>query len=502
MAVQLINKKFSFLQFGFDTNTVATCGCDNCYLPVLEDADIAFQVLLKTTTALEATNIMLLTEDKFNLCLLNNATVTDSSTFNAAIKHNYVAENIHFARHQISPTEIVLYWPHGIFDLVSFVLIEEVFRLGIKIEITTGVFIEFPSNRLYRTDDKCFTSRLTYSCDEDSYGFVYCNVDYPNSVRLPFHLTKPNWNDDENIYVRSDGSIKITKSVTQKEYECFTDWLNEDFHEKFKIALSHDDVQVNAAKYTGGIRKNGKYEPNYEETNMENLAPASFKVFATPYLVKNDNCQVCEPFISNTCGIINSLIGLTTDDPGTTWNTTISSCTFSNVLVAGANQTVDILIREGGTTGAFVSSGIITFDYTGVLTSTPNPFVISNIPDAWLSVEIKAINTCGTLYVVTRNNPTNCNAPTNLVLVSNVPSTVNNNNNDITLHFTPASGITMYNFELEDTIAASIIFTGNIAQNGNPSTIFLANLAPSNYQYRIRSICGGGIYSAFISINL
>jgi hypothetical protein len=501
MAVQLINNKYSFLQFGFDTNTLATCGCDNCYLPIIQDEDIAFQVMLKTTTSLEATDLMLLDEDKFNLCLLENSTITNNATFNAAIKHNYLTDNIHFSRHQISPTEIILYWPHGIFYLTTHILLEEVFRLGLIIETGANQFIELPSNRLYRTDNKCYTSRIEYSCEENSYDFIYCNIDFKNKVRLPFYLSKPNWNDDETIYVRSDGSIKVTKSVTQKEYEGATDWMNEDFHEKFKIALSHDEVNVYSEKYTGGIRKNGKYEPNYEDTTMENLAPASFKVFATPYLVRNDNCEVCEDFVSETCGVVNGFDGLSSDNQDNTWKTTIASFTFSNTLVPGANQTIDILIRESGTTNAYISVGTVTVNHLGVLTSTPNPFVIDNIPDAWGGVQIKTVNSCGPEFIKILNSPNNCQDPTNLVLISSVPSTINNNNLDITLNFTPAAGITQYNFELEDLIGQTIVFNGNISQNGNPSTIFLANITPSDYQYRIRSICGGGIFSGFISIN-
>lgn len=62
-----------------------------------------------------------------------------------------------------------------------------------------------------------------------------------------------------------------------------------------------------------------------------------------------------------------------------------------------SSQTVAISYREGGTAGAFTSSGNITFSSTGAIVGTPNPFVIAAIDDAWGSIEIKAVNSCNSV---------------------------------------------------------------------------------------------------------
>jgi len=86
------------------------------------------------------------------------------------------------------------------------------------------------------------------------------------------------------------------------------------------------------------------------------------------------------------------------------WLININTVTW--VVPPTGTQPVDISYREGGSTGYFTSAGTITFNPDGTINGTPNPFQITGISDAWLSVEVQSVNTCNGVDVLkTFNKP-------------------------------------------------------------------------------------------------
>jgi hypothetical protein len=152
------------------------------------------------------------------------------------------------------------------------------------------------SNSVRVTDDTIFTTQVAYRSYEDSNGFNYCVDDtIPNVARVSFYLKKmPQFPSEESVYQKSNGAITYLKSVTKKEYSCVTDYLDAPTHEKLNVALSSDSCMVVGDTYSGGIVKNGAYEIDpLDITGDIDIAQAKFKVFATPYNVRNNNCGTC-----------------------------------------------------------------------------------------------------------------------------------------------------------------------------------------------------------------
>ena len=86
------------------------------------------------------------------------------------------------------------------------------------------------------------------------------------------------------------------------------------------------------------------------------------------------------------------------------WQLNISSINWSTPPIT--DQTVDIAYREGGSTAYFTTDGSAVFKPDGTINGTPNPFVISDIDDAWASIEIRMINECNEIEVFqTFNKP-------------------------------------------------------------------------------------------------
>lgn len=84
------------------------------------------------------------------------------------------------------------------------------------------------------------------------------------------------------------------------------------------------------------------------------------------------------------------------------WILNITSITW--VVNPSVNQTVNISFRQGGTSGAFTSAGTATFDSSGNIVGTPNPFQITAISDAWTSIEVDTVNACNSTDVLTTFN--------------------------------------------------------------------------------------------------
>lgn len=84
------------------------------------------------------------------------------------------------------------------------------------------------------------------------------------------------------------------------------------------------------------------------------------------------------------------------------WQIKITSINWT--VAPSGNQTVDISYRQGGSSGAYTTSGTAVFDASGAIVGTPDPFIIGGIDDSWTSVEVKSVNECNSVDVSTTFN--------------------------------------------------------------------------------------------------
>lgn len=117
---------------------------------------------------------------------------------------------------------------------------------------------------------------------------------FVNRIRLPFYLSRPQYPDDRTIFRRADGTTKTLSAVVRKTYEGETDQLPEKIHERLKIALLHDTVNIEGDRYVGGVSVDGDYTIDWQRFLDFPLAKAEFRVQVTPFDFSNSNCQTCE----------------------------------------------------------------------------------------------------------------------------------------------------------------------------------------------------------------
>lgn len=117
---------------------------------------------------------------------------------------------------------------------------------------------------------------------------------FSNRIRLSFELKKAQFPEERNSFRKANGVTKTLSVVIRKTYQGNTDFWPEIWHQRFKIALAHDNVTVEGDRYLGAIAQDGDYTINWPDFLDYPTAPAEFKVEVTPFDATNSNCQTCE----------------------------------------------------------------------------------------------------------------------------------------------------------------------------------------------------------------
>lgn len=159
----------------------------------------------------------------------------------------------------------------------------------------TGTLLTAISNQFRFQESLDYTTFLRYENSNDFQSFTYCVPDQPtpNTVRLPMYLRAAAYPEEVSMYRKSDGTLKTTKEVVTKQYECKTDAMPEAYHDCLRVALMHSIVYMRGKRYEGQVRKNGNYAPEWEDNDFP-LAPVSFKLDITPFVLKINTCTECD----------------------------------------------------------------------------------------------------------------------------------------------------------------------------------------------------------------
>ncbi len=162
----------------------------------------------------------------------------------------------------------------------------------------------FETNCFEKICDPCFTSKISYKCNEDSFGFDYSEplydsegsrtIPFFNKIRLPFYLTEPQYPLTRNVFMKSDGSrLKLSARIANS-WELIVDYMPRYWHEKLIVALEHDTVLIDNINSclpvdTQFIQEK-EYKIDWQRFLNYPTAPASSQLMLTPYYNVNSNC--------------------------------------------------------------------------------------------------------------------------------------------------------------------------------------------------------------------
>lgn len=115
-----------------------------------------------------------------------------------------------------------------------------------------------------------------------------------NRVRLPFQTTRPQYPEEREVFRLANGSSKTISSIIRKTYQLETGFLPDSIHEKFKVALAHDEVTIENLKMLSGVTQDGNYDIQWSDFQDFPIAKALTTVQVTPFNASKNNCQTCD----------------------------------------------------------------------------------------------------------------------------------------------------------------------------------------------------------------
>lgn len=152
------------------------------------------------------------------------------------------------------------------------------------------------TNCFEKVSDLCYTTKITYGNNEDSFGFYTDGTNpFEMSVRLHLWFYAPKYPGEENGYQRSDGQfVKLSERIN-KTWDMETDYFPEQIHERLRIALSCDNITVtneNAQMTEVDIYRNEEYSIEWND-EVRNFPFAKGKTVVFKQLLSrsvNSNC--------------------------------------------------------------------------------------------------------------------------------------------------------------------------------------------------------------------
>jgi hypothetical protein len=138
----------------------------------------------------------------------------------------------------------------------------------------------------------CLTVKLTHDCtfllswtnDENAYGFDYANLDFTPKLRVEAKKWKPSYPKEKNVFKDNAGNRTILKSETSKEEILTISEMPEYLHDALAIGLDHDSFMIDGVEY---VNEETEYTPKWR--NSSHLAPSEVVVIKDQYL-RNSSC--------------------------------------------------------------------------------------------------------------------------------------------------------------------------------------------------------------------
>jgi hypothetical protein len=122
-------------------------------------------------------------------------------------------------------------------------------------------------------------------------------MSFLNRIRLPLYLLKPQFPEEKTVYSKSNGETVTLSASVKKTYALKTDWMPEKWHERLKVALLHDTVNIEGDKYAGGVRLEKMDEIEWQDFLDYPTAPVNGVVSVDPFFAINSNCKSCDEVV-------------------------------------------------------------------------------------------------------------------------------------------------------------------------------------------------------------
>jgi hypothetical protein len=158
-------------------------------------------------------------------------------------------------------------------------------------EIEEGCYKVYFSQGIDYVSD-CIDLKLSHGCtlllswtnDENAFGFNYEDLSFQPQLRVKAKLWQPNYTKEKDVFKDNAGNRTILRSETSKDELLTVAEMPEYLHDALAIGVEHDDFYVDGLKYTN---EETEYTPKWRKSSQ--LAPVEVVVIKDQFL-RNNNC--------------------------------------------------------------------------------------------------------------------------------------------------------------------------------------------------------------------
>ena len=160
------------------------------------------------------------------------------------------------------------------------------------IDIPDGCYKIFITDDGLDYESDCLNVQLMHDCtlllswtnNDDSFGFNYTTLEFTPKLRAESKLWQPKYTKEKIIYKDSSGARSLLKSETSKEELLTVAEVPQYIHDALSIGLENDFFYVEGIKYTN---EETEYTPKWRKSSQ--LAPVEIVIIKDQNL-KNSNC--------------------------------------------------------------------------------------------------------------------------------------------------------------------------------------------------------------------
>lgn len=132
------------------------------------------------------------------------------------------------------------------------------------------------------------TQLLTWTNNDNAFGFEYENLSFTQSLRHPSELWKPNYTLDQIDHLDSAGTSTILRAQSFKVSDLDMDFMPEYLHDALRLGIRHDTFNIDGSQHFALAQD---YDPDWGAGRDTEVATVIIPVMATTEDNTNENCQ-------------------------------------------------------------------------------------------------------------------------------------------------------------------------------------------------------------------
>lgn len=163
---------------------------------------------------------------------------------------------------------------------------------NISILMQTVCFEEDACSECYELADdfddfNICTQLLSWTNNDNAFGFEYENLVFTQRLRHPSELWKPNYTLDQIDHLDSAGTSTILRAQSFKVSDLDMDFMPEYLHDALRLGIRHDTFNIDAVQHFAMAQD---YDPDWEAGRDSEVSTVVIPVRATTEDSVNENC--------------------------------------------------------------------------------------------------------------------------------------------------------------------------------------------------------------------